>query len=89
MRLFLQTEGEDNMQAEPVPCGVEPFDLEGEAPVAAKGFPSEVDGLGDSGWTGRVQAFHVDTGTPGIAFPLDEVTPDQLNRRGNDSDRTD
>jgi hypothetical protein len=86
---LLQSEREKNMQTEPVPFGIDLFDLEDEAPGAAKGFPSEGDGLAYQGRAFWLNTFYLDIGPLGIAFPLDEVLPDHLDRGGDDGGGTD
>src|SRR5256885_16791441 len=48
---LLQPEWKKSMRGELVSFGIDLFDLEGELQDAAKGFPSEGDGLGNAGWT--------------------------------------
>jgi hypothetical protein len=83
--LLLQSEREKSMHAELVSFGIDLFDLEDEVPQgAAKGFSSEGDGLAYGGWTFWLTTFYLDIGPLEIAFPLDEVPPDHLNRRRDD-----
>src|SRR5215472_15365530 len=77
------------MQAELVSFGIDLFDREDEAPGAAKGFSSEVDGLAYGGGTFWLTTFYLDIGPLGIAFPLYEVPPDHLDRRRDDRGGTD
>jgi hypothetical protein len=56
---------------------------------AAQGFSPEVDGLAYGGWTFWLTTFYLDIGPLGIAFPLDEVPPDHLDRRRDDCGGTD
>ena len=87
---ILQAQWEKSMQVELVSFGIDLFDLEDEVQGAAKGFSREVDGLAYGGWTFRLTTFYLDIGEPfGIAFPLYEVPPDQLDRRRDDCGGTD
>jgi hypothetical protein len=77
------------MQTELAPLGIDLFDLEAEAQGAAKGFTSEVDGLAYGGRPFWLATFYLDIGPRRIAFPLDEVLPDYLDRGGDDGNGTD
>jgi hypothetical protein len=81
--------GKKSMQAELVSFGIDLFDLEDEVQGAAKGFSREVNGLAYGGWTFWLTPFYLDIGPLGIAFPLDEVLPDRLDRRSDDGGGTD
>jgi hypothetical protein len=76
------------MQTKPVPFGIDCFDLEDEVPGAAKSFSRKRDSLADRERAVWLNTFDLDIGPLGIAFPLDEVLPDYLDRCGNDSDGT-
>jgi hypothetical protein len=82
VRLHLQAQWKNSMQAELMSFGIDLFDLEEEVPGAAKGFARKGDGLAYAGRTFWLNAFRVKgTIKPlGIAFPLHEVLPDHLNR---------
>jgi hypothetical protein len=84
---LLQSEWEKNVQVELVSFGIDRFDLEDEVQGAAKGFSSEGDGLADGGWTFWLTTFYLDIGPLGIALPLDEILPDQLNRGCDNRDK--
>jgi len=86
-----QWKREKSIHAEYVSFGIDLFDLEGEAQGAAQDFSGEVDGLACAGWTVRLTPFCLDRGIEplGIAFPLDEVLPDHLNRGRDDGGGTD
>ena len=88
MWFLLQSQWEKNVQTDLVAFGFDLFDLEDEAQGAAKGFPVEVDGLTCGGGTCWLTAFYLDIGPPGIAFPLDEVCPDHLDRGRDDCNGT-
>jgi hypothetical protein len=88
-RLLLQSEWKENMQAELVSFGIDLFDLEEEAQGAAKDFSSEVDGLAYACRTFWLTPFYLDISPFGIAFPLDKVRPDHLDRSGDDCGGTD
>jgi len=87
--LLLQSQWKKNMQAELVSFGIDLFDLEDEVQGAAQGFSPEVDGLAYGGWTFWLTTFYLDIGPLAIAFPLDEVPPDHLDRRRDDCGGTD
>jgi hypothetical protein len=86
---LLQSEGENYVQTEPVPFGIDFFDLEEEVPGAAKGFSYEGDGLTYGDRAFWLRTFYLDVGPLGIAFPLCEVRPDHLDGGGDDGDGTD
>jgi hypothetical protein len=82
--LLLQSQRENGMPVELVPFGVDRFDLEGEVQDTAKDSWSEGNGLANGGWTFWLTTLYLDIGPLEIAFPLDEVLPDHLNRGCDD-----
>ena len=76
------------MQAKLVSFGIDRFDLEDKVQGAAQGFACERDGLAYGGWTFWLAPFYLDIGPVEIAFPLDEVVPDHLNRGCDDGGGT-
>jgi hypothetical protein len=79
------------MQAELTPFRVDLLNLEAKARSEAKGFSCEGDGLADRGWAFGLKSFDPKRAIKplGIAFPVDEVLPDHLNRGGDDGSGTD
>ena len=86
--LLLQPEREENMRGDLVLFGLDRFHLEGEVQDAANGFWAEDDRLTHGGRTVRIKTYHPDIGPLVIAFPLDEVRPDQLYGSRDDGDGT-
>ena len=62
LHLKVKWKWEKGMQAELVSFEIDLFDLEDEAPGAAQGFSSEVDGLAWSGRTFRLNPFYLEIG---------------------------
>jgi hypothetical protein len=86
--LLLQSQWKENVQVELVSFGIDRFNLEDEVQGAAKGFSSEGDGLAYGGWTFWLTTFYLDIGPLEIAFPLDEIPPDHLDRSCDDGGGT-
>jgi hypothetical protein len=84
VRFLLQSEGENDVQIELVPFGIDGFDLEDEVPRAAKRFSCEGGGLTDSGRAVWLTPLYVDIGPVGIVFPLCEVLSDHLDGGADD-----
>lgn len=70
MWFLLQAERERHLQPEVVRFGLDVFNLEEEAPGAAKGFSREGDGLADRGRAFWLNTFYPDIGPVGIAVPV-------------------
>lgn len=87
--LFLQSQWKKCMYVELVSFGIDRFNVEDEVQSAANDFSSERDGLAYGGWTFRLTMFYLDIGPLEIAFPLDEVPPDHVDRGRDDCDGTD
>ena len=89
MGSLLQTKWEEGMHTELTPFGINLLDFEREAHRAAKGSSSEVHSLTRSGGACWLDPLYLHIGPLGIAFPLDEILPNHLDRRGDDGGGTD
>lgn len=86
---LLQSEWEEGMHPELAPFGIDLFDREGEAHGTAKGSSSKVHSLTRRCGSCWLDPLYLHIGPLGIAFPLDEMLPNHLDRRGDDGGGTD